>query len=381
MSSITRREALGLFAAFAGGPVSADHIRSRLTKDTPPGVAAILAATLNSDPASHNTDWFGTLLMKGLLEWGRRYVPEAGPFARAWLESHLKRDTVSPYSGHKSRPARAGGIPITTYAGQFGLCFPCYEIFTQSKDERARRVCIELADIILHEVARNRYGLVAHDDTAEFAIPDTCYFAVSALILASALDRTGGAVYRRQAVFQLRTYTDTFLMPDTGLAKTILLKDGLGKTYWTRATGWLLWSITSVLGHLPPEDPAFAGFVRDVRKLADGISRVQDASGGLRLFMNEPDSPLETTGTAMCAMGLHEAIRRRWLPASYTPVVERAWKYVTGNITPEGDIRRAYTGWAVPAENHEVELDQRKMGWIPGFILSTAYELTAAGRT
>jgi rhamnogalacturonyl hydrolase YesR len=316
-----------------------------------------------------------------MLEWGRRYVPEAGPFARTWLESHLNRDTVSPYSGHRSRPARAGGIPITTYAGQFGLCFPCYEIFTQSKDERARRVCIELADIILHEVARNRYGLVAHDDTAEFAIPDTCYFAVSALILASALDRTGGAVYRRQAVFQLRTYTDTFLMPDTGLAKTILLKDGLGKTYWTRATGWLLWSITSVLGHLPPEDPAFAGFVRDVRKLADGISRVQDESGGLRLFMNEPDSPLETTGTAMCAMGLHEAIRRRWLPASYTPVVERAWRYVTGNITPEGDIRRAYTGWAVPAENHEVELDQRKMGWIPGFILSTAYELTAAGRT
>jgi hypothetical protein len=48
------------------------------------------------------------------------------------------------------------------------------------------------------------------------------------------------------------------------------------------------------------------------------------------------------------------------------------------NITPDGNIRQAYTGWAVPAEQGIVEMDKRSMGWIPGFILSAAHELTTS---
>jgi unsaturated rhamnogalacturonyl hydrolase len=183
-------------------------------------------------------------------------------------------------------------------------------------------------------------------------------------------------VYRDQAVFQLRTYIDTFLDKDTGLAKTILLKSGLGKTYWTRASGWLLWSITGVLRHLAPGDPQFPGFVADLAALGRGLARVQDASGGLRVLLNDPKTPLETSGTAMCAMGLHEAVRKRWLAASFTPFVDRAWAYVRRNITAEGDIRNVYTGWAVPAEEGRIEMDRVRMGWIPGFVLSAANEMT-----
>jgi hypothetical protein len=46
-------------------------------------VAAILASTLKQDPASLNTDWFGALLVKGLLEWAPRGIPEAR--ATGWL--------------------------------------------------------------------------------------------------------------------------------------------------------------------------------------------------------------------------------------------------------------------------------------------------------
>jgi hypothetical protein len=359
---MTRREAL---AAMAGAAMPAS---------TPPGVAAIIQSTLRQDPASLNTDWFGTLLVKGLLEWGRKHVPAAGPFAKAWIGHHLRSGRLAPFQGAKSRTVTAGGIPITTYAGHYGLALPCFEIHRQFGDERVRAVCLDIADIVLHQAARNRLGLVAHDDHADFAIPDTCYFAASALMIGSRLDERRAEVYRAQAVFQLRTYIDTFLDRSTGLAKTILFPNGLGKTYWTRATGWLLWSMAAVMRDLPSPEP----FTRDLEALAGGIARFQDASGALRLYVNEPESPLETTGTAMCAMGLHEAVRRGWLAAKYTPVVERAWKFVAQNITPEGDIRRAYTLWAVPAERRQVELDGRKMGWIPGFILSTAYEMSAA---
>lgn len=348
------------------------------TTSLPPGVSAIIANTLKQDPGSLNTDWFGTLLVKGLLEWARLGVPDAGGFAKRWLDYHLASNRVAPYSGNGSRVVDAGGIKITTYCGHFGLSFPCWEIAEQFHDERARRVCLDVARIILHETARNRYGMVIHGDNDDFTIPDACYFIVTPLMIAYALDPAGGAVYRDQAVYQLRTYNGIFLDREKGLARTILFNDGVGATYWTRATGWLLWSITGVLRHLPQSDPQFPSFAGDLRVLADGIARAQDAAGALHLFADDPASPLETTGTAMCAMGLHESVRKGWLPASFTPVVGRAWNYVQGKITPDGKITGAYTGWAVPAEQRIIEMDRISMGWIPGFILSTAAEMAAA---
>jgi hypothetical protein len=332
-------------------------------------VSAIISKSLAQDPASINTDWFGTLLMKGLLEWAPLGFPQTREFATRWLSFHARSGRLSAYSGNRSRVVHAGGVAMTTYAGHFGLSFPCYELVTQTGNALARQVCIDVADMILHRTARNRLGLVAHDDTAEFAIPDTCYFAVTALMIASSI--TGEKSYRDDAIYQLRTYTDAFLDKDTGLAKTILFKEGIGKTYWTRASGWLLWAMLGVLRHMKN-----AAFLDDLGRLADAVSRVQDASGGFHLFLNDPSSPLETTGTAMFASGFHEAVRNGWLPRSFAPVAERAWRYVRQNISDDGDIRGAYTGWAVPAEQRLIQMDQVKMGWIPGFVLSTAAELS-----
>ena len=372
---ITRRSLL--CGGAAAGLAPAATIRERLPRSVPPAVAAILGNTLRQEPGALNTDWFGTLLMKGMLEWCRRGITEVRPFAEAWLAHHLSSGALSKYSGAKSRTMQAGGVYITTYAGHYGLAFPCCEMAEQFGDARARRVVVEIADIILHRSARNRFGMVAHDDFADFAIPDTCYFAVNPLVMAAQLEPARAAVYREQAVYQLRTYIDVFLMRDNGLVKTMLLKDGVGKTYWTRAAGWLLWSMVDVMRRLPQSDPAWAGFAADLRRLVEGVARVQDAGGGLHVFLNDPQSPLETTGSAMFAMGVHESVRRGWLPTSFSGAAERAWSFVGGNLTPEGKIRQAYTGYAVPAEQGVIQMDHVEMGWIPGFILSTACEMTA----
>lgn len=347
----SRRQALGLLAAAAVRP--------------PDGAAAIIKRTLASPPSTLNTDWFGTLLIHGLLEWDELGVPGAAAFAKGWFEHHLASGRLAPYSGARSRGVTAGGIPITTYAGHYGLAIPCFQLASRFGDDRARRVCVEVADIILHRSARNRLGMVAHDDTSEFAIPDTCYFVVSALASAYALTRA--SAFRDDAAYQLRIYTDTFLDRGTGLARTILFKDGLGKSYWTRASGWLLWAMAAGLRH-------GCGEARDFGALAAGMRRALDASGALRLFLDRPDSPLETTGTAMYAMGVHEGVRRGWLPRDYAESAARAWTFVQRNITPEGKVVNAYTGWAVPAERGDVEIDRHEMGWIPGFILSAAAE-------
>jgi len=241
MVHLTRRQSLMLVAGLNG-------VERRLPEKVPRGVAAIIERTLAAEPASLNTDWFGTMLVKGLLEWAPRGVPEARAFARRWFETHMASNALAPYSGNRSRTVRAGGIVITTYAGHFGLSFPCYELAREG-DARARRVCREVAEIILHRTARNRLGMVMHDDNSDFTIPDVCFFVVTPLVMAYDLEGEQGRVFRDQAVYQLRTFLDVFLEKETGLTKTILYPQGLGKTYWTRATGWLLWAVTGVLRH------------------------------------------------------------------------------------------------------------------------------------
>ena len=133
-----------------GLSTTAESVRKRLPEDLPVGIAAIIANTLNGDPSSINTDWFGSLLIQGMLQWGRRGISEVRSFALAWLDHHWKSSTVSPFSGPVSRVFLAGRIPITTYAGHYSLAFPCFELVTQYEEPRARTVCLDIAGNILH---------------------------------------------------------------------------------------------------------------------------------------------------------------------------------------------------------------------------------------
>jgi rhamnogalacturonyl hydrolase YesR len=165
-------------------------------------------------------------------------------------------------------------------------------------------------------------------------------------------------------------------MKDTGLARTLYRSDGVGKTYWTRASGWLLWAITAMLRRLDPQHPAFGGFTTDLRRLADGMTRVQDPGGGFHVLLDDPSTPLETSGPAMFALGVHESVRRGWLPASYRAASERAWRFVTAHLTDDGVLRSLYYLWALPAENRDMRLRDETSGWAMGFVLAAANEMT-----
>jgi len=362
-----------------GAAAETNQPAMRLPSGVPPGVGAIIAETLQRAPATLNTDWFGTILMQGLLRWSRRGAGDARAYAEAWFDHHSHQEKVAQFQGPPSRLTHAAGIPITTYVSHYGLAMPCYEMAVQFQHERARQACIDIANAIVHLSHRTYFGLVDHDDSAQFAIPDACYFAVTPLMLAAELDQDQRELFREQAVDQLRRYTDIFFNRRTGLTTTMLKKEGLGRTHWTRATGWLLWAMTSVLRYLPESDPRRPALLYDLEIMAQGIARVQDASGGLHVLLDDPSTPLETTGTAMCAMGFHESLRRGWLDRRFGAMVGPAWEFVKKNITSDGRIVHAFTGWAGPAEERRMVMDHQKQEWVPGFILLVSDEMTTVG--
>jgi rhamnogalacturonyl hydrolase YesR len=217
--------------------------------------------------------------------------------------------------------------------------------------------------------------LVGHDDASDFAIPDVTFFAVSSLMIGALLDPMNAAAYRDQAIYQLRTSVDVFLQ-ENGLAKTLYRADGVGKTYWTRASGWLLWAITAMLRRLDPQHPAVAGFTGDLRRLADGMMRVQEPAGGFHVLLDDPSTPLDATGPAMFALGVHESVRRGWLPAGYGGAAEKAWGFVKANLTGDGTLRNTYYLWAVPAESRDMRVRDETSGWAMGFVLAAADEIS-----
>jgi hypothetical protein len=367
--------------------VTLDQLRRALPPEVPAGVAAIVRNYYDRDPISFNTDWAGTMPMWGLTMWAQRGMPGAIDYVRAWFDAHLKRDPhlsdeqlLKTYTGHAARIVRGRHLPFTMYCGLFGLAYPCSELFKQTGDEHAREVCLDVADAILYRGRRNGYGHAAHDDHWEYDIPDACFFNVQPLMSAASVARDPmiAQPYVNLASAQLRAYTDVFLNRTNGLSHTILGPKGVGKTFWCRAQGWLMWSFIAVLRGLPNSDPAFAGFVKDLEFFADGVAKTVDRDGAIHAFANDPASLPETTGTAMVALSLHESVRRGWLPREkYADLAQKMWRYCRNHITDDGGFEKVYVEWALPAELYVESSKTVKFGPHVGALLWLAHEMTA----
>ena len=355
---------------------------------------AVIDHLVSKDPGFWNTDWDGTMAMESLLGWSRRGVPGTLEYARKWLDFHIENDHkfsdeefYNSFSGPSTcRIMRGKYLPFTMYSGFFGLPFPCYELYTINGDERAKQICMDVANAILHKSARNNYGLVLHDDgvssregSSTFTIPDSIYFVTKSLMIASMLDEVHGEVYRDQALYQIKTCISIFLDKEKKLARTVLFPTGLGQSFWCRASGWLAYAITGVLRFLPEEHPDHNNLSRNLKVLADGVSEYQGPSGGLRVLIDQPETPEEISGTAMCVTALREGVVKGWIPDEYDSFLNKGWEFVNKHVSEDGEITGVYTGWAIPAEEGKMIMDQSKTerGWIPAVILRAADVMTS----
>jgi rhamnogalacturonyl hydrolase YesR len=294
-----------------------------------------------------------------MARWARRGVPGALDCVKAWFEAHLQRDPklsdeefLNTYVGHPSRVIRGLYLPFSMYCGLFALACPCAELFLQAGDARARQACLDVAEAVMYRARRNRFGLLAHDDHWQYDIPDACFLNVQPLMSAALVAGPADAqAFVKHAIAQLRAYIDVFLNRTTGLAHTVLGPEGLGRTFWCRAQGWIMWSFIAVLRGMPAGHPELARFKSDLAFLADGLARVTDADGAIHAFADDTLSPQETTGTAMVALALHESVRHGWLPHDrHVGSARRMWDFIKRHVTPDGGLEKVYNQWALPAE-------------------------------
>ncbi|HUX59568.1 MAG TPA: glycoside hydrolase family 88 protein [Bacteroidales bacterium] len=349
-------------------------------------IRTLLVKTLEIPCEKMNTDWFGTIQVEALLLWAKKGYPQGTEYVEKWLSYHIEHDNnmsdeeyLKSYEGPKARIDRHGVLPFSIYAGNLGVAFPCYTLYKQTKNKNAKNVCLSVADAILHYSARDKFGFMAHDDNEyyKFAIPDVGYFSVRGMADASELvDEKTAQVFLKNAVFQARTSITLFFDKEKKLTRTIYLEGKEpGKTYWCRASGWMIYTLTGLLRHLPKNHPDYRYFTDIYKQIADGLVTYQGPNGGLRVWVNEPDSPEEVTGTSMTAGCIQEAMDKQWIPENYNDYVRKAWKFINSCVTVDGKVVNAYTGWAVPSEQKLLKMDERYMGFVPGMVLVAAAQI------
>ena len=349
-------------------------------------IKALIEKTLQQPFKSLNTDWFGTIQAEAILRWTKKGYPEGAQYVENWLNYHIEHDNklsdeeyLNTYSGNKARIIREGVLPFSLYAGTIGVSFPCFVLYQQTKNKDAKNVCLTVADAILHYAARDRFGYMAHDDFDYFkwCIPDVGYFSVRGMADASTLvDKHIAEVFLKNAVYQTKTSINLFYDSDKKLTRTIYLdQKEPGKTYWCRASGWMVYTLTALLRHLPKDHPDYKFITETFSQIADGLVARQGPNGGLHVWVDDPASPEEVTSTAMTAGCIQEAMDKGWIPANYNNYVQKAWQFISGCVSEDGRIKNAYTGWAIPAEQKLLQMDEAYLGFIPGMVMLAAAQI------
>jgi rhamnogalacturonyl hydrolase YesR len=360
-----------------------------LPQNLPENIQKLIAKVMAADYKKVNTDWFGSIQIEGLLRFAKRGYKEGLDYANNWFTYHVEHDKkltdeeyYKQYEGNRARIFREGPLAFALYSANLGVAFPVHELYNINKNADAKTVCFNVADAILQYAARDRFGMLAHDDFnfTEFAIPDTAYWATRANAIAASLctNKEVADIYWKQAIFQLEQGTNSFLDRDKGLVRTGLFKGLPGQTYWCRSQGWLLWAMAGLLRYLPSSHPAFTKTAADMQLIADGLQKYQSPAGAWRVLADDASTPEEVTGTCMVLSALKEASRKKWIDGNrYGQMLQKAWNYTQQSVDKEGNVHNAYTGWAVPAEKKQTNMmDERFMGFVPGIVMLAADEMT-----
>jgi len=264
-------------------------------------VPRVAEHTLERDMESE--DWEKAVAINGLhatgepafLEGARRLVDRsvatqtsAGQFSygsldhKSWLEhSHL--DSLK-------------GVSDPAALGQGVL-----DVYERTGEERYLEAARRQYEF-LQGVERTAEGGISHRREAVELWIDSVYMLCPFLARYGAATGAEGAF--DDAVRQAILITDRLQDPHTDLCRHIWRETPNmfpQSTFWARGNGWALAGLLDTLERLPEDHPDRETLIDRFRAIAEAVLKRQDASGFFHHVVDDPESPLETSGTLMFA--------------------------------------------------------------------------------
>ncbi len=146
------------------------------------------------------------------------------------------------------------------------------------------------------------------------------------------------------------------------------------KVIWSRGNGWAFAGIARILEYLPMEHANYPRYEQVLASMAKALKKCQSEEGFWYPNLADPEyAPFkETSGTSFFIYGLAYGINNGILAREeYLPVVKKAWKSVTDEISAEGKLQ-----WGQKVGDRPVQLSKDDSHeYVSGTFLLAASEM------
>jgi len=123
---------------------------------------------------------------------------------------------------------------------------------------------------------------------------------------------------------------------------------------WARANGWTMMAKTELLLNLDPDSPDFRRALTPFQSHAAALLRVQSDGGRWHQVLDNPETYLETSATAMFVRAFAEGIRNGWLPKEpYIEAVRKGWSALGHQVRDDGMVEGIVRGTPILYSDEE----------------------------
>lgn len=213
-------------------------------------------------------------------------------------------------------------------------------------EEKYRPLIENYMQYILYKEMRLEDGTFARNRPFKNTVwLDDMYMSLPAIAQYGAL--TGNNKFYNEAARQILLFADKMFIKEKGLFRHgwVQNMEPHPAFHWGRANGWAILTICDVLDILPENHPSRPEILSLLKAHIAGIAAMQSGTGFWHQLLDQNDSYLETSCTAIFTYCIAHAINEGWIEAmAYGPVAQLGWEAVSTKITPEGRVEGTCVG-------------------------------------
>lgn len=225
-------------------------------------------------------------------------------------------------------------------------------LYTETKDAELLRVCIDLAEYVLHDAPRTVDGGLEHTVTepvpgfSDQVWADTLFMVCIFMAKLGAV--TGREEYKTFAAEQLRIH-QRLLAAENGLyyhGYNGAAKNHMSAVCWGRANAWIVYASMEILNQLGDFDGR-ERLTAGVKKHIEALAGVQRHDGGFGTILDDDSSYTEISATAGISAGIRLAVEAGIVDKSYKKTYRAAAAAVRAAVLPDGSVGGVSTGTPV----------------------------------
>ncbi len=196
---------------------------------------------------------------------------------------------------------------------------------------------------------------------------------MSCLYLIKAADILDQPALMEDAVLQIKNYHRYLYNPETQLYKHAWFSrtQTQGCCHWGRGMGWMMMVYVEALNYLAADHPERATILKQFQQTCDGLVKHQGNDGRWHQIIDNPQTYLESSATAMFTRVLAEGVVNGWLEGdSYRTAAMQGWAGLCSQIAPDGQVSGIVRGTPIfnserRYNNHSAHMnDPRGLGAI-----------------